>query len=1071
MNCLKYPTLKTFINTKAIIKKLNPTTGKYDILYDNKTQKEIKLIKDDNNFFINKDNEQIKYKQLRELGKRIIDFFIDINDYKEFININDEITQKEDYDYDLYFVEDFIKDAPAPLLLDFDMHFYDKDDKGEYRFYNPVYYKTTDILIEILERITNINKEILEKEKIFYFLKDDASEYKTYDNKTKKLINHYNENGDMEMKDGWHLFVDIPLLLEDRKLIRGELIKQLKEKDIYKEIKEKIINYDLNEIVDQGPIQATPYMFYNNTKNLYGNYSYPYKLEIDECEYKDFIETIENKSYFFNILKFYLDNIEPLKINRNKLTLTKEEQEDILTDKKTKNKNNNNNNINKELNFNIDLKYLSFKKYTYEDIEQIVELIKPETINAYDDWRNFIWALWSYIENFKDNEELKQKLKNLIHRISAKDKNKYNHDQIEQIINDYKSGPFTLATIFSLAQKDHKIKYNLIKQQINEREKANRQPLITDFKIINENNPDVYFKDIDKIDFFNYDYLENLFNSKKIYDCIIYWNKYNFMYGTEYYQIEKKPEEIEIIKDYHQTENLINYIYRFKKIKIKELREIFPENIFNIELTDYEIEIIKNNRDYNFLINSIKKNKLSLYSLIVSTSEKYKIINSPNSELIRIENYFNINNETIKTDRILNINKISNEFYFNKILSSDNPNIKINDYGVKEIIDFIKNIVCCRNKTDNEEQEKKFNFIMNFIKAIFLRKKNNCVLVLKGLEGTGKSTIGALLENILGYNISHREQGKQLFNPFNSYLGGLLYCLEELDQADTTKQNENNMNIFKDYINNPRVEINEKFEKKYGCQNMCNFIITSNNLKLLNLSPTDRRFVVFEMFKTVNDPNYFKNLYNNFINNEEALINFYNYVKYNTFGDIKDINDFIKNNPINTKERIELIIATSDTYNKFLREFYIENLFIETYKDNKEIKELLKNKKENNIYYIEEKNKILISINQLFKCYKNYCENNNYKSYEFNTFIIKTQADTNLIKKYEGRNQILINKSMEFIKKYLINKNLLLEDEIIFNERYKNIYKPFDFINPFDDNLINNEDDEVIDDFDDEDDF
>ena len=464
-----------------------------------------------------------------------------------------------------------------------------------------------------------------------------------------------------------------------------------------------------------------------------------------------------------------------------------------------------------------------------------------------------------------------------------------------------------------------------------------------------------------------------------------------------------------------------------------------------------------------------KDNKILLKDLILHTLpfNKYTSFNDINGPIIYQINYYNQYDYKFRIDKYINFNNIALEFYFNDILSIDKPNISYNDYGVKEICYFIKNYVCCKNNDENYEEvdnniqkiiDDKYNYIMNFFKCIFNRKKNNTILCLTGEYGVGKSSISRIINKILKYNISHIEQGSSVFNNFNKYQSGLFYGIEELEINEKII-NENNFAKLKDMITNPRVEINKKGIESENVKNVCNYIITSNNINLFKLDNGDRRCVIFNMFKKPNKE-YFIELYK-YIKNKECLINFYNYVKYTTFGNYNNIDIFRVQDALLTEEKKNLIINTSDTYNKFLIQFYNLLNYIDKIQDNTIINEIYKD------IYIDDNNKmtltpnnkyklikyICLTIPRFYKCYKNYClkilqfnENQCLKIENFQTNINKDR----LLNYIPSKDNKKSKHKYIFLTKdnvYSLLENKKISDFIIDfdDENYSKEFIPFDF--------------------------
>lgn len=1017
--------------------------------------------------------------------------FIQKDEYLTFLKLINNIVNNPNvfnYDYNKYYLNYLERLPPVcPLLIDCDIKYSNKKD---YRIYNI-------IKNDIINECNNILKEYYNLDNPIYYL----FEKKEATIKKEGLF-----------KDGFHLGYMIPINHNEYEGFYNELRQRILLKDSFKKLlneNKDIEDTNINEIIDNCMTNNQAYMMIGNTKYEKDNYkpSPYYKLTLTNDE------NYENKKKYSVILfsnyQFYLTNTEPLKLIKpfNNLLNSSSSEEDKPKSKKQKldnsdididTINNNSDSEDIENKINKENKYLTLdkvkninSKFIMDDIRNFIDILDLKYSEDENEWFKIYYSIYSYKEV---HPELIEDIKNEMDYFSLKSRKKYAKSDNESILKNYKQGKISLNTLISATFKSNYDKAKKLYSEIMNRNKLLKEKEeLEDFKrfdtTIKKEEKEII--NIPKDETFNYDYFYYLFK-KDILECLNYWYKFNYFTSIK----NTKGENVDIIlrlKKITKEKEVYNiekneYVkkkyncYEFEKLI--NINSVIPKTHYKYLLAD-EIIKIKNikNIDYKDIDQIIQKdNKILVRDLIMHTLpfNKYYSFNDINAPLLYQIKYYNQYDIHFRTERFINFNHIAIEFYFNDILSCDKPNTTINDYGVKEICDFIKNYVCCKNDDEIYEEveddikkviDDKYNYIMNFFKCIFNRKKNNTILCLTGLQGTGKSTINYIINKILKYNISHSEQGSGVFSQFNKYQSGLFFGIEELEISDKAG-NENNFAKLKDMITNPRIEINKKGIESENVKNVCNYIITSNNINLFKLENSDRRTTIFNMFKRPKEgKQYFIDLYK-IIKNKECLINFYNYVKYSKFGDFDNIDIFKVQDALITTEKENLIINTSDTYNKFLINFYNLLNYIDKYPEDYKINEIYKDvyvDDNNNIIYkniepgakefnnlIKDKNNInyiCLTIPRFYKCYKNYCsivlqfnDNQTFKIENFKTYInndrlIGYPPDKN----YKKSKNKYVFFTKDYLKSLLDNKKLSNELINFDDEVYAKEFNAFDF--------------------------
>lgn len=1054
-----YKEFDEFVNNHTYYNEKDEKKKKTGRIYK-KTNPSIKInapnerIKDSKIFYFDGDNTE--YFRIVRVGNPLGTIYLTLEDYKIFIIKYNYVICHPDFIFDykkyqLNFVE-CLYDV-CDLILDFDINY--KDEIKEGRIYDTIKEEIINISCETVERISgilNIKGYLFEKEKATF--------------KTDKEGNYY--------KDGFHLIFCYPFKKADRIIIRNELIKEFKKAGIFNKI--DCLN-TVEKIVDNSTFITQPCMMFRSGKNDCGHPENFYELE-GGLVYNDNneIDINDNEEYNYGLLfstaKYLINNIEAIEIikpiNINSLTDEHTPLSD-LTPKNTKKMK-----LDAE---NSDLilltatnKYAEFKDWTIDDLRILaLQILKIKYIDDYPTWRNIIWSILSFIENYEQTYD-KTALIKLIHEMSKRSKN-YNEEETDKLINAYNPEKgTTLEGLKKYCLASNKRETEKVLKNIEMRTKQQkRQEILKDreIKIFDTElkNKDVIYENPEKDEDFDYNKLYNLFKNDTIIKTLDYFYKFNYYVedadGSNIYRYKKILfKEDGRIKKVVNVENeyykpVFNYNVELIKLNKRELINNIPITHKKI-LCEEEYEFLENNYfpNYGDLIDcvDIKKEEYSitLRKLIEQTLplNKYNRINDNDMHIITKIKYYNKYEFNFKTERYININIIANEFYFNNILSSYLPDVNNNDYGIKELNEYIKNVVCMNKPDDDIELiNKKYYYVMNFLRVIFNCKKNNTALVLSGLEGTGKSTLSYLIKNIVGNKIGHIEKGEALFNKFNKYNSGIFNGSEELLVAENYKEAENIYNKLKDLITNDTIEIEYKNIESSNLINKLNIVITTNQLNFMKISPTDRRLSIFNMFD-IKPKEYFRELYDNFINNEIALKNFYNWVKLGKFEGALDVDIFRRMDAIDTPEKRNLIINLSDTFYKFLIEFYYEGYYF-----------TLKNI---NCEYL--KNNLLVATpKKFYDYYCNYCKfygivnKNNY-----NVFYDKAKNENGLLtyningkKSHEKKLYI----SLPEFQQFLIKKNLLNLNELDYDFSNKDDldnFKPFNNFGFNDDETIIN---------------
>lgn len=114
---------------------------------------------------------------------------------------------------------------------------------------------------------------------------------------------------------------------------------------------------------------------------------------------------------------------------------------------------------------------------------------------------------------------------------------------------------------------------------------------------------------------------------------------------------------------------------------------------------------------------------------------------------------------------------------------------------------------------------------------------------ITGIEGNGKSTIVAILAQLIGREYMTAPSAKALSSEFNGFMvGKFLVNIDELPDRGNNEYAER----LKEWITQPYVSIRQMKMDAYQAQNIGNFFITSNHVSALMQSAENTRFCNFK---------------------------------------------------------------------------------------------------------------------------------------------------------------------------------------------------------------------------------
>jgi len=156
-----------------------------------------------------------------------------------------------------------------------------------------------------------------------------------------------------------------------------------------------------------------------------------------------------------------------------------------------------------------------------------------------------------------------------------------------------------------------------------------------------------------------------------------------------------------------------------------------------------------------------------------------------------------------------------------------------------ELADFIKRVWC-----NNDEDV--YDYVISWMAHLIQRpgKQIKTAICVRGEEGTGKSSIITKLCEIIGWQYSLQESNIQnVFGTFNACLQGkFLVYLNEAFFYGARDIGER----LKNAVTEPTLQLNIKNVSQFTMRNNANFIIDTNNQRIISAGRESRRWCVLE---------------------------------------------------------------------------------------------------------------------------------------------------------------------------------------------------------------------------------
>ena len=156
----------------------------------------------------------------------------------------------------------------------------------------------------------------------------------------------------------------------------------------------------------------------------------------------------------------------------------------------------------------------------------------------------------------------------------------------------------------------------------------------------------------------------------------------------------------------------------------------------------------------------------------------------------------------------------------------------------------------------NDDQDS-IDHLLNFVAHLVQRpaeRVNHALLITSEAKGIGKSTLGTIIQKLVGIRNGGMAQSKDLKSQFDGWLMGKLVV-----QVDEVYEygNWDLSNKLKPLITEPTISVNVKYGPQLNIKNFARFIMFSNHTAPIDLEEGDRRYFVFNSEAQPRDTDYY----------------------------------------------------------------------------------------------------------------------------------------------------------------------------------------------------------------------
>lgn len=182
--------------------------------------------------------------------------------------------------------------------------------------------------------------------------------------------------------------------------------------------------------------------------------------------------------------------------------------------------------------------------------------------------------------------------------------------------------------------------------------------------------------------------------------------------------------------------------------------------------------------------------------------------------------------------------------------------------NVDQILEYIKSVLCC-------DDESNYNYLIKWLAwgVQHADKHGEVAVVMRGLKGTGKSSLGRLLVKLYGRHGMQITQARHLVGNFNAHLQGKVFLFADEAFFAGNRQDED---VLKGLVTEPHVQIEKKGIDPVTARNRLQILMSSNRDWVVPVSSDERRYFILDVSdKRIGDKTYWEAL-NTFIDNGGA---------------------------------------------------------------------------------------------------------------------------------------------------------------------------------------------------------
>ena len=220
-------------------------------------------------------------------------------------------------------------------------------------------------------------------------------------------------------------------------------------------------------------------------------------------------------------------------------------------------------------------------------------------------------------------------------------------------------------------------------------------------------------------------------------------------------------------------------------------------------------------------------------------------VSPSNTDEGKSKNYFNLFPG-------FNYENVINEEQKNNI-----PEQKKNE--LKFLLKHIKNYVCqgieAKKNKEKEMTNNLFNYLMSYFANIIQQPQQVPQVILiffSSAHGTGKSNLTKFLANVVGYDLTFFGDFQHILSSHsNAHVGKLINVVEEVDKYTTLKYR----NEIKDFSQRTNAPYNEKNKQMINIDTFVRYIFTTNDNDGVYYDEEDRRYVLFNFIKVLDEHN------------------------------------------------------------------------------------------------------------------------------------------------------------------------------------------------------------------------